>query len=131
MRVFAGALVCVAGLCAPAWAQGGPHYAFDNVIPNIPGKSLRAVVVEYAPGAVNKPHRHAPSAFVTAYVLEGTVRSQVDDEPVRVYHAGEHFIERPGAHHRISENASKTEPARMLAIFVMDTAEQTMSMPDP
>jgi len=137
MRVFAWALVCVMSLCVPAffcgsaWAQGGPHYAFDNAIPNIPGKSLRAVVVEYAPGAVNKPHRHAPSAFVTAYVLEGAVRSQVDDGPVRVYHAGEHFTEKPGAHHRISENASKTEPARMLAIFVMDSGEQILSMPDP
>jgi quercetin dioxygenase-like cupin family protein len=134
MRAFAIVMAC--GFCGPilcgaAWAQGGPHYAFDNAIPNIPGKSLRAVVVEYAPGAANKPHRHAPSAFVTAYVLEGAVRSQADDGPVRVYHAGEHFTEKPGAHHRVSENASKTEPARMLAIFVMDTADKRLSMPDP
>jgi quercetin dioxygenase-like cupin family protein len=58
------------------------------------------------------------------------VRSQVDDGPVRVYHAGEYFTEKPGAHHRVSENASKTEPARLLAIFVLDTGEAPLTTLD-
>ena len=121
-------------LAGPASAQPAQQpapYAFNNPIPNIPGKSLVAVVVNYAPGARNKPHHHAPSAFITAYVLEGAVRSQVDDGPVRVYHAGESFIEKPGAHHMISENASATEPAKMLAIFVVDSEAGPLSTPDP
>ena len=106
-------------------------YAFNNPIPNIPGKSLLGVVVSYPPGGKNKSHHHAPSAFITAYVLEGAVRSQVDGGPVKVYHAGEYFTEKPGAHHMVSENASATEPAKMLAIFVLDTGQQPLSIPDP
>lgn len=116
-------------LAQPAAAPA--PYAFNNPIPNIPGKSLLGVVVSYPPGGKNKSHHHAPSAFITAYVLEGAVRSQVDDGPVKVYHAGEYFTEKPGAHHMISENASATEPAKMLAIFVLDTGQQPLSTPDP
>ena len=113
-----------------ALAADKSNLAFDNPIPNIPGKSILAVVVAYPPGVRNPPHRHAASAFVTAYVLEGAVRSQVDDGPAKVYRAGEYFTENPGAHHRISENASKTEPAKMLAIFVLDTGDNPLSTPD-
>lgn len=113
-------------------AQNAPPKppAFNNPIPNIPGKSILGVVVDYPPGAGNPPHHHAGSAFVTAYVLQGAVRSQVDDGPVKIYHAGEYFTEKPGAHHRVSENASKTEPAKMLAIFVLDTGDAPLSTPD-
>lgn len=116
--------------CGSALAADKTNLAFNNPIPNIPGKSILAVVVDYPPGAHGSPHHHAASAFITAYVLEGTVREQVDDGPVKVYHAGEYFIENPGAHHRISENASKTEPAKMLAIFVLNTGENPLSTPD-
>ena len=114
---------------APQGAKVTP--AFRQEIPNVPGKSLVASVVEYAPGAKSTSHRHAASAFIAAYVLSGAVRSQVNDEPVKVYKAGESWFEAPGAHHRVSENASETEPARMLAIFVVDTAEKTLTTPDP
>ena len=124
------ALACVPALAQPA-AQSPSAYAFDNPIPNVPGKSLLGVVVSFPPGGRNKPHHHAPSAFITAYVLEGAVRSEVDNGPVRVYHAGEYFTEKPGAHHMISENASQTEPAKMLAIFVLDTDARPLSIPDP
>ena len=58
------------------------------------------------------------------------MRSQVDDAPVRVYRAGESFFEAPGAHHAISENASETEPARLLAVFVVDTGDDPLTTPD-
>ena len=119
---------------SPALAQTqGPTVtpAFRQDIPNVPGKTLLASVIEYAPGAKSGPHRHANSAFIAAYVLSGAVRSQVNDEPVKVYKAGESFFEAPGAHHRVSENASTTEPARMLAIFVVDSSERTLTTPDP
>jgi quercetin dioxygenase-like cupin family protein len=103
---------------------------FNFPIPNIPGKSITAVVVNYPPGGGTPPHRHAPSAFITGYVLEGAVRSQVDDGPVKVYHVGEYFTENPGAHHQVSENASKTAPAKLLAIFVVDTNEAPLTTLD-
>lgn len=123
------ALCLVSGAALAQNAAPKPP-AFDNPIPNIPGKSLLAVVVDYPPGVSNPPHHHAKSAFVTAYVLQGAVRSQVDDGPLKVYHVGEYFTEKPGAHHMVSENASKTEPARMLAIFVLDTGDKPLSTPD-
>src|SRR5262249_43545190 len=68
-------------------------------------------------------HYHADSAFVTGYVLSGSIRSEVNDGKTQVFHAGEHWTEQPGAYHPISENASATEPASLLAIFVVDTTD--------
>lgn len=97
---------------------------------NIPGKSLIAVVVSYPPGAKSASHHHAGSAFIYAYVLTGSVRSQVDDEPIKVYRTGESWYEAPGAHHKVSENASATEPAQLLAVFVVDSDDRVLTVPD-
>ena len=104
--------------------------AFREAIPNIPGKSITAIVVSYAPGGKSPSHRHAGSAFIVGYVLSGAIRSQVNDGPVQVFHAGESWTEQPGAHHGISENASITEPAKLLAIFVADTNETALTTND-
>jgi quercetin dioxygenase-like cupin family protein len=105
--------------------------AFERAIPNIPGKSMVAVVVSYPPGAKSPSHRHAPSAFIYAHVLSGSIRSQVGDEPARVYRVGEGFHELPGSHHRVSENASDREPASLLAVFIVDSDEAPLTKPDP
>jgi quercetin dioxygenase-like cupin family protein len=94
-------------------------------IGNTPGKTLSALVVNYAPGAKTPAHRHGQS-FVVGYVLEGSIRSKVDNGNETVYRAGESWSEKPGAHHRMSENASSTEPAKLLAIFVADTSEKDL-----
>jgi quercetin dioxygenase-like cupin family protein len=75
------------------------------------------------PVASGPSHRHARSAFIVGFVLSGAIRSQMDDGAVQVFPAGETWTEQPGAHHRISESASTTEPAKLLAIFVADTNE--------
>jgi quercetin dioxygenase-like cupin family protein len=128
------ALLCVfafaAGAAMAQPAGRNSNAAFDLPIPNIPGKSLTALVVDYPPGGGTPPHHHAPSAFITGYVLEGAVRSQVDGGPVKVYRKGEYFTENPGAHHQVSDNASKTEPAKLLAIFVVDTNEAPLTTLD-
>ncbi|MDQ8730641.1 cupin domain-containing protein [Bradyrhizobium sp. LHD-71] len=96
--------------------------AFQEAIPNIPGKSLIGIVVSYPPGGKSPAHSHARSAFITGYVLSGSIRSRVNDGKTQVFRAGQHWTEPPGgAHHPISENASATEPASLLAIFVVDT----------
>ena len=63
-------------------------------------------------------------------MLSGSIRSQVDDSPAKVFQAGESFTENPGAHHRVSENASATEPAKLLAIFVVDTNDTQLTTID-
>ena len=94
--------------------------AFQEAIPNIPGKSLIGIIVSYPPGGTSPAHSHPRSAFITGYVLSGSIRSQVNDGKTQVFHAGEHWTEPPDAYHPISENASATEPASLLAIFVVD-----------
>jgi quercetin dioxygenase-like cupin family protein len=103
---------------------------FERAIPNINGKSLRALVVSYPPGGKTPPHWHAQSAFIYAHVLSGAIRSQVDDEPAKVYQVGENFYEAPGSHHRISENASDSEPASLLAVFIVDSEDNHLTTPD-
>lgn len=99
---------------------------FDRVLPNVPGKSIKGVLVEYQPGGATPAHTHPESAFIYATILEGTIRSKVNDDPEQVYYAGESFAELPGDHHGVSANASETEPARLLAVFVVDTDEKNL-----
>jgi quercetin dioxygenase-like cupin family protein len=105
--------------------------AADEANPNLPGKRLVTHIVDYPPGASSASHRHARSAFIYAYVLSGEIRSQVDDEPVRVYRPGETWFERPGSYHRVSANASDTKPARLLAVLIVDAADEQPVIPDP
>jgi quercetin dioxygenase-like cupin family protein len=117
---------------SPAVAQKGEQVkpVFEQAIPNIKGKSMVALVVTYAPGGKSLPHHHARSGFVYAHVLSGAIRSQVGDEAPKVYQAGEGFHEVPGSHHRISENASDRDPASLLAVFVVDSNDRPMTLPD-
>lgn len=103
---------------------------FDRELPNLPGKSLRGVLVEYPPGAASPPHTHAKSAFIYATVLEGAIQSSVNGAPVKVYQVGENWYEEPGSHHGVSANASKTAPARLLAVFVVNSDEKVLTTPD-
>ncbi len=102
---------------------------FDHALPNVPGKSIKGVLVEYQPGGASPPHTHAASAFIYATVLQGAIRSKVNDGPEKVYRAGESFAEMPGDHHAVSANASQTEPARLLAVFVVDSNEKNLTTP--
>ena len=132
MRSFIGAAcVAVATATAAAAQDRGVTVTpqFDQAIPNIPDKSLVALVVDYAPGGASPPHTHAKSAFIFAYVLSGEIESQVNDGPKRVYRAGESFYETPGSRHPVSRNASKTEPAKLLAVFVVNTDDKALTTP--
>ena len=115
-------VVCgLAGLvpAVRASAAGQEHTVFSAQLPNVPGKTVTAVVVEYGPGGSTPAHRHAGS--VLAYVLSGQIRSENSATgPVRVYRAGGTFFEPPGSTHLVSANASDTEPASLLAVFVAD-----------
>jgi quercetin dioxygenase-like cupin family protein len=102
---------------------------YQHELPNVPGKSIKGVLVEYGPGGYSPAHMHAKSAFIYATVLEGEIRSQVNDGPVTTYKAGQSFSELPGDRHAVSANASETEPAKLLAVFVVDTNEKELTIP--
>ena len=96
---------------------------FSEKLPNVPGKTLTGVLVKYLPGGKSPSHAHAGSVY--AYVLSGKIRSENSvTGPARVYSAGEGFFEPPGSTHTISENASDSEPASLLAIFIADDGAQ-------
>lgn len=124
------AMVMAAGLLGgaalpAAGAEGGSEVkpVIAEKLPNVPGKSLTAVVVTYAPGGKSARHHHAGSVF--AFVLSGAIRSEVSGAgPAKVYKAGESFFEPPGSEHLVSENASDAEPASLLAVFVADDGDR-------
>ncbi|GAA4564106.1 cupin domain-containing protein [Planotetraspora kaengkrachanensis] len=149
MRIAAG-LLAVATLTAatacstsdqPAHAKGPTAAAastrpaetlkplLQQALPNVKGKTFTSAVVDLPPNARAMPHRHG-QAFVYAYVLDGTVRSRLDDKPVTTYHQGENWVEQPAAHHVLTENPSPTKPAKLLVVFVSGTGDK-LKVDDP
>ena len=114
---------------APKSKNAKVTLVYQHELPNVPGKSIKGVLVEYGPGGYSPAHMHAKSAFIYATVLEGAIRSQVNDGPVTVYEAGQSFSELPGDRHGVSANASDTKPAKLLAVFVVDTNETELTIP--
>lgn len=137
LLLAAAIILCAAAVPDIAIAQtpGAPNQGakvtlvYDHALPNVPGKSIKGVLVEYPPGGKSPAHTHPRSAFIYATVLDGAIRSQVNDGPAKVYRAGENFSENPGDRHMVSENASATQPARLLAVFVVDSSETTLTTP--
>jgi quercetin dioxygenase-like cupin family protein len=120
----------IAALVEPLCMAGdSPGSALDTVepigsyaLPNVPGKRVTIVRVFYGPGGFTRAHRHAGS--VTAYITRGEIRSQLGGGPVETFKVGQSFFEPPGATHLISANASNTEPAELIAVFVADEGAQ-------
>src|SRR5262249_37924831 len=101
---------------------------YQHELPNVPGKGIKGVLIEYGPGGYSPGHTHPKSAFIYATVLEGEILSQINDGPVTSYKTGQSFSELPGDRHSVSANASKTKPAKLLAVFVVDTNETELTI---
>ena len=125
-------LAFIAGLMAATCAHAAAVApVLDTALPSAPGKKMTVITVAYAPGEASGPHHHAASAFLYARVLSGHIRSEVEGAgPARTYGPGEGWTEGPGAHHLMSANASTTEPATLLVVFVAD-AGAVLTTPDP
>jgi quercetin dioxygenase-like cupin family protein len=108
-----------AGDDAAARPRAQQHPIACEKLPNVPGKSITTLLVEFPPNAFTPRHRHPGS--VTAYVLKGTLRSQLNDGPVGTFGPGGTWFEPPGTIHSMVENPSPTEPAEIMAIFVADS----------
>ncbi|MBV8926233.1 MAG: cupin domain-containing protein [Bradyrhizobium sp.] len=113
-------------LCATAEPTGSALDAVEPIasyaLPNVPGKRVTIVRVFYGPGGFTRPHRHAGS--VTAYITKGEIRSQLGGGPLESFKVGQSFFEPPGSTHMVSANASNTEPAELIAVFVADEGAQ-------
>jgi quercetin dioxygenase-like cupin family protein len=116
-------LVTGAALLAqnPAGAGAVTQWArATHKLPEMNGQQLQITQIEvrYAPGQASPSHSHPCPVLVR--VVEGAVRSKVDDNPETTYKEGETFFEPPNGTHAVSRNASDTAPARILATFVCD-----------
>ena len=97
-------------------------------LPNVPGKSITTAIVAFPPNGFTPRHRHPGS--VRAFVLKGTLRSQLQGSPAGTYSAGQTWFEPPGTVHLFAENASTTEPAELLATFIADDDCGALTIPD-
>jgi quercetin dioxygenase-like cupin family protein len=113
-------------LCATAEPAGSKLDVVEPIgsyaLPNVPGKRVTIVRVFYGPGGFTRPHKHAGS--VTATITKGEIRSQLGGGPVETFKVGQSFFEPPGSTHIVSANASATEPAELIAVFVADEGAQ-------
>lgn len=113
-------------LCASNSTQDVVEPIGSYALPNVAGKRVTIVRVFYGPGGFTPPHTHAGS--VTAYIIKGEIRSQLAGGPVETFKVGQSFFEPPGATHLVSANASMTEPAELIAVFVADEGAQLTTM---
>ena len=114
--LLAGALLLSFTASAAAQEPAKVTTLFSRDLPDMPGKEGAMLIVEYAPGAEDPVHRHNAHAFV--YVLEGSVVMQVKGAEAVTLHPGQTFYEGPNDIHLVSRNASKTDPAKFLVVFV-------------
>ena len=123
--LFATLLTGIAMLSLPAT---GAEVAmlFKQDLADMPGKAGQLLTVEFAPGEVSAPHRHNAHTFV--YVLEGSVVMQVQGGEAKTLTAGQTFYENPDDIHTVANNASDTEPAKILVFFIKDS-DAPASMP--
>ncbi len=103
---------------------------FDHPLPSVPARACAASSSSTVPADPHRPTPHAASAFITATVIEGAVRSGSTTAREKVFRVGESFVEMPGDHHGVSANASDVEPSKLLAVFVVDTADRVLTTPD-
>lgn len=112
----------MAGLCLVSTSLGAREPTITRVmtkaLTDLPGKELQVLTVEYAPGGADPVHRHNADALV--YVLEGSVVEQVKGGKPVTLTAGQTFYEGPGDIHIVGRNASRTRPAKILAVLVKD-----------
>jgi len=124
--------LAVALLAGPPAARAGP--ASDAVVerliseqlPDVAGRELEMITVQYPPGGASAPHRHG--AYVLVYVLEGALQMGIRGHNPVTLTAGQTFVERPEDVHQVSRNASTTQPARFLVVF-LKKAGQPLTVP--
>ena len=125
IAICALAVTTAVFFAGPGMADENPEASKPRVVPLVardlpefPGKEATLATVEYLPGGASRPHRHGAHVFV--YVLEGSYATQVAGGERKVLKPGETFYESPSDEHVVSENASATEPVKILVFMLKD-----------
>ena len=127
----AATLLLTLGFAAGVHAQAGNPFVkviqvHKQEIPELPGKEIQIIGLDFAPNAVSPPHRHPGHVFV--YVTEGSVKNEINDEGEKTFTAGQFFYEAPNDLHKSSSNASSTEPAKAVAFMILDKGKPQTSL---
>ncbi len=97
-------------------SASGVKTLMQEPLADITDRVVTVITLTVAPGEVSPPHEHIGPVF--AYILEGAIENQVEPDQPKTYNAGDFFYE-PAMHvHRIFQNLSKTEPAKLLIFEV-------------
>ncbi|MDR6915668.1 quercetin dioxygenase-like cupin family protein [Pseudomonas sp. 3296] len=96
----------------------------DELLKNVPGKKAMMIEVDYKPGQSSIAHKHEGTAM--AYVISGSITSQVKGEKAITYKAGQYWYEPAGSEHLVSKNASATQPAKLLVFMVLSPDEKVL-----
>jgi quercetin dioxygenase-like cupin family protein len=122
MSIFKNLVPAVVIACSCLVAPAA--HALDAVVtslltkplPEFPGKEVLMIMVEYPPGSRDPVHRHDAHGFI--YVLEGSIVMQVKGGKEVTLKPGQTFYEGPSDVHVVGRNASNTQPAKFLVMFV-------------
>src|SRR5262245_48653700 len=127
------------GVACIAAAEHGEHgkdaaktIAARDIVEKLDGKEAKATFVEvtYEAGQAGKPHRHPGPVF--GYVLEGEFEWAIEDQPAKVFKAGETFYEPTGCLHRVSRSpAGAKGKTRVLAVVVHRRDAKEIVIPEP
>ncbi len=112
-RLLPLALICL--IATTAVAQRVTPLLTEKM-PDLPGKEIDVITVEFAPGSVDSIHRH--NAHAVVYVLSGEIEMQVRRGKLQRLGPGQVFYESPTDVHTVGHNVSKTKPAKFVVFFV-------------
>ncbi len=102
----------------------------QDIKEKLDGKDAAVTVVEVTlgPGQSGVPHRHPGPGFV--YVLEGEYELGIDDQPTKLFKAGETFYEPTGCLHRVSKNPSAKGKTRLIAVVLHPCDAKEIAIPE-
>ena len=122
LATWQGAMLVTPSAAQPA--AGGVQQIVSQPLADVPGREVRMLVVERAPGTASPPHRH-PGHHTFGYVLEGSYEFAIDRGEPRLLKAGDTFYEPPTAVHSTSRNPSTDQRVKLLVFMVADQKNPT------
>ncbi len=124
------------GVCGTMFAHNHEEGESVRVIASrdiqekLDGHEAKVTVVEVSlePGQAGDAHRHPGTGFV--YVLEGEYELGIDDQPTKIFKAGETFYEPTRALHRVSKNPSTKGKTRLIAFVLHPRDAKEIAIPE-
>lgn len=129
------AIAIVLGACGltlahrPEDGESVKELSVQDIIEKLDGKESAVTFVEVTiePGKSGLPHRHPGPGFV--YVVEGEYELGIDDEPTKLFKAGQTFYEPTGCLHRVSRNPSAKGRTRLIAVVLHPRDAKQVAIP--